>query len=65
MIKVTTTTEIRLTYGKQVDLCSTQWQTDPRGGGQEPLLPAIPADTMCTWVESGSSTPFSFSLAVE
>lgn len=28
-------------------------------------LPAIPADIMCTWVESGSRTPFSFSLAAE
>jgi len=28
-------------------------------------LPAIPADAMCTCVESGSNTPFSFSLAVE
>lgn len=36
-----------------------------KGGEKEPSLPASPADTMCTWVESGSSTPFSFSLADE
>lgn len=47
----------------------TERQTDERrrrkrrGTGHS--LPAIPAEIMCTCVESGSRTPFSFSLAVE